>query len=102
MGAWQDQLLNALQVGASRTDPELGEIVQLVTQILAVERQPGGALDPHTPSTFRIQDLHRPLEAYLFYRKHPWVVYAIPALSLAIVFLLGRASASIHLPSRKR
>lgn len=92
---WQDTFVNALAVGAARTDPEIGELVQLVTQIVAVERQPGGALDPRTPSTFRVSDLRRPLKAYLFYRKHPLVAYAIPLGIVGLAFLLGRASAPI-------
>lgn len=89
---WQQVLENALVTGAQRTDPQVGEVVKLVTDVVRVERQPGGALDPRTPSTFHVQDLRRPLKAYLFYRKHPFVVYAIPIGILGLAFALGRAT----------
>lgn len=92
---WQQVFTNALVVGAQRTDPQIGEVVQLVSEIVRVERQPGGALDPRTPSTFQVRDLRRPLKAYLFYRKHPLVVYSIPIGILGLAFLLGRASAAV-------
>ncbi len=90
---WQDTFLTAIKTGAQRTDPDLGDMIGLATEIISVERQPGGALDPRTPSTFKISDLRTPMKAYLFYRKHPLATYAIPAGILALAFLIGRASA---------
>jgi len=90
---WQDQFLTAIKAGAQRADPDLGEMIELASEIISVERQPGGALDPRTPSTFKISDLRTPMKAYLFYRKHPVATYAIPIGILAFAFLLGRASA---------
>jgi hypothetical protein len=91
--SWQDTLTHALQQGVERADPDLAEVVHLAQQILVVERQPGGLLDPRTPSTFKISDLQRPMKAYLFLRKHPAVVYALPLGILALTFLVGRATA---------
>src|SRR5205807_1561141 len=90
---WQDQLFSALQTGVQRADPDLAEAIKLAQQIIVVEKQPGGLLDPRTPSTFKISDLHRPMRMYLFYRRHKLVVYAIPVAILALTFLAGRASA---------
>jgi hypothetical protein len=90
---WQDQFMTGLQRGMSEANPDLAQAVQLAAEIVAVERQPGGALDPNTPSTFQIADLHLPLKAYLFYRKHPLLIYSIPIGILLAAFLLGRATA---------
>ena len=91
--SWQDTLAHALQQGVERADPDLAEVTRLAQQILVVERQPGGLLDPRTPSTFKISDLRRPMKTYLFLRKHPAVFYAVPLGILALTFLLGRATA---------
>jgi hypothetical protein len=90
---WQDTLVQALQQGAQRVDPDLAEVTRLAAEIVAVERRPGGLLDPRTPSTFRIADLKRPLRTYLFFRRHRALAYAIPIGLVAAVFLLGRATA---------
>jgi hypothetical protein len=57
----------------------------------------GGLLDPRTPSTFKVGDLRRPMKTYLYLRRHPALLYAIPISALALAFLLGRVSA----PSKK-
>ena len=92
LSAWHDQLVQALQKGVQRADPNLADVVQLTSEILTLEREPGGLLDPRTPSTFQIADLRRPMRMYLYYRRHPLVVYAIPIGVLALAFFLGRAS----------
>jgi hypothetical protein len=91
---WQEQLFAGIREGAKQADPDLAEVIDLATEVVHTERAPGGALDPNTPSTFRIADLKQPLRAYLFYRRHPLLTLASPAGILALVFLLGRASVS--------
>jgi hypothetical protein len=90
--------MQAIVAGAAKADPDLAEIVRLAREVVAVERQPGGALDPRTPSTFKISDLKTPLRAYLFYRKNPLLTYAIPVGILALAFVLGRVSAGPVIP----
>lgn len=75
-------------------------MTRLATQIVTVERQPGGLLDPRTPSTFRIADLKRPLRTYLYFRRHPALAYAIPIGILLGAFFLGRATASMATKER--
>ena len=93
LGGWQDTLTQALQQGVQRVDPDLAEVTRLAMEIVAVERKPGGLLDPRTPSTFRIADLKRPLRTYLYLRRHPVLAYAIPIALVSAIFLLGRATA---------
>jgi hypothetical protein len=90
----QDTLTHALEQGVDRADPDLAAVVQLARQILATERQPGGLLDPTKPSTFKVSDLKRPMQLYLYARRHPAILYAVPIGLLALTFLLGRASAN--------
>jgi len=90
---WKDDFARGLQRGVQQADPEIAEVVSLAREIVAVEREPGGALDPNTPSTFTVGDLRTPMRAYLFYRKHPIVTIAIPVGILALAFVLGRATA---------
>jgi len=78
VGSWDQTFLDAIVTGAQRTDPELAEIVQLAREIIAVERGPGGALDPRTPSTFKVSDLRWPLKTYLGYRRQPLLFMAVP------------------------
>lgn len=87
-----DNLLQILASSSRAIDPDLPDVVNLTREVIAIERRPGGLLDPSTPSTFRIVDLKKPLHAYLFYRKHPWILYAIPLGILGLAFAIGRAS----------
>jgi hypothetical protein len=87
-----DQILAGAIAGSRAIDPDLPDVIGLVQEVITVERRPGGLLDPNTPSTFRIGDLRTPLRAYLFYRRHPWTLYAVPLGILASAFLLGRAT----------
>jgi len=93
MGAvdWQ-QIVDSLVTNSKVIDPDLPEVASLVREVIVFERRPGGLLDPARPSTFRIADLRRPLRGYLFFRRHPWVAYAIPGAALALAFALGRAT----------
>jgi hypothetical protein len=93
LAGWQDQFLTGMRTGLRQGDPALAEIVELASEIVAVERQPGGALDPRVPTTFQVSDLKRPMWLYLFYRKHPVLTYSIPVGLLLLAFALGRASA---------
>jgi hypothetical protein len=92
LARWQDTVTHALQKGVQQADPALAEIVQLAQQILVTERKPGGLLDPSKPSTFKIGDLKKPMQAYLYARRNPIVLYAVPIGIVALAFLLGRAS----------
>jgi hypothetical protein len=89
---WQDTLTHALEQGVQRADPDLADVVQLAQQILVTERKPGGLLDPRKPSTFKVADLRKPMQAYLYARRNPIVLYAVPIGIVALAFLLGRAS----------
>ena len=93
LGGWQDTLTQALQQGVQRADPDLADVTKLAMEIVSVERQPGGLLDPRTPSTFRIADLKRPLRTYLYLRRHPALAYAIPIAIASAIFFLGRVTA---------
>lgn len=92
--AWQQKLKAALEQGIQRADPQVAEVVALAQEIIAMERRPGGALDPSTPSTFQIADMRKPMRYYLYYRRHPAIAYAIPIGILLLSFLLGRATVS--------
>src|SRR5437867_1408417 len=87
-----NQIAQSLIAGTQTLDPDLPEVIALAREIGELERRPGGLLDPRRPSTFRIGDLRQPLKAYLYYRKHPWVLYAIPLGLAGLIFALGRAS----------
>ena len=87
-----DTMANAFAGAAFATDPDAREVVQLALEAIRVERQPGGMLDPRSPSTFKTRDLRTPLRAWLFFRRNKWALYAIPASVLALAFLAGRAS----------
>jgi hypothetical protein len=92
LARWQDTVTHALEKGVQQADPDVADIVQLAQQILVTERKPGGLLDPTKPSTFKIGDLKKPMQAYLYARRNPIVLYAVPIGIVALAFLLGRAS----------
>jgi hypothetical protein len=89
---WQDTVTHALEQGVQHADPDVAEIIQLAQQILVTERKPGGLLDPSKPSTFKIGDLRKPMQVYLYARRNPIVLYAVPIGIVALAFFLGRAS----------
>jgi len=88
-----NQIIDTVAASSGMIDPDLPQVVGLVREIIAMERRPGGLLDPAKPSTFRVRDLRMPLQTYIQIRRHPWVVYAVPAGLLALAFLLGRRTA---------
>ena|SRR5215471_17641601 len=81
-----------LSATAPLMDADARDVASLVIEIMSVERQPGGLLDPRTPSTFQVGDLKTPLRTYLFFRKYPWALVAFPVGALVIAYLLGRSS----------
>jgi hypothetical protein len=87
-----DTIANAFAAGAFANDPAARDVVQLAMEAIRVERQPGGLLDPRTPSTFSVRDLRTPLRAWLFFRRNKWALYALPAGILTLAFLAGRAT----------
>ena len=87
-----DTVASALAAGAMTLDPDMPEIIRLAQEVIRVERQPGGLLDPRSPSTFKLRDLRTPMRTWLFFRRNRWALYAIPASVLALAFLAGRAS----------
>jgi hypothetical protein len=95
LGAFNfDALAQTLAASAALLDRDAGEVAQLVQEAVAIERQPGGMLDPRTPSTFRLNDLKTPLRTWIFFRRHKWAVYAVPLSILGLAFLVGRATKS--------
>ena len=87
-----DALAQTLAASAALIDPDARDIAQLVQEAVSIERQPGGMLDPRTPSTFRLKDLKTPLRTWIFFRRHKWAVYAVPISILGLAFPVGRAT----------
>ncbi len=81
-------LMQFLEARAS-SDPETRQTIGLLQQAIALELEPGGALDPDSPSNFRLSSLRRPLEAYLFARENPTTAAGIPIVAAAGLVGLG-------------